>query len=318
MLNVWKIVLFTLLTFLASGCTSFWSSESDNSAKNSDTVVADMDVSKDSVESEDKSTSKAITIPAAPAPEQTKLVSEVQASQIAEQISLAQARTVERMAEIEAELRRQRETIKLLEQGLLTGIAPDDLKKSSEKKSENRAHQAPSAATEVDENIDVALGVTTSSPLGEPVLDADLLVSANNSEDSDVKLTNAGRFESSLAKAKSKYQASDFSGALADFADLSRRHGENIQDGVLRFWLGKCYMGLKEFATAREEFEAYLARAPKSSQVAEARLELARVLIRLGLKERAQNELKKVITEFDGQESAEVAAHELGSLQGAL
>jgi TolA-binding protein len=159
----------------------------------------------------------------------------------------------------------------------------------------------------------------TSSPLSQPVLDSDLLAKANgDGENPDLKLTNMGQFESLLAKAKGKYQSSDFSGSLADFADLSRRYGENFQEGVLRFWLGKCYLGLKEYATARQEFEAYISRAPKSSQVAEARLELSRVLLKLGLNERARNELKKVISDFEGQEAAEVAAHELGTLQGAL
>jgi TolA-binding protein len=317
MFNAWKILALIGLIGLTSSCNSFWSSDADNSSKPIETVSAEKDVSKTSTEISVKSADKEIT--AASAAEPSKGAPEIQAAQIAEQISLAQARTVERIAEIEAELRKQRETIKLLEQGLLTGIAPDDLRRSLDKKSEKRAQQASNAGSDVDENIDLALGVVTSSPLGEPVLDADLLRKANHEgENPEVTLASAGQFESSLAKAKAKYQASDFSGALADFADLARQHGENTKDGVLRFWLGKSYAGLKEHATARQELEAYLARAPKSSQVAEARLELSKILLRLGLKERAQNELKKVIADFDGQEPAEVAAYELGNLQGSL
>lgn len=315
MLKVCKILALISLAIGVSSCTSFWSSDDDHASKAKETVASEKGVSGSSNESADKPSSKEI----APAPEQAKVVSEVQAAQIAEQISLAQARTVERMAEIEAELRQQRETIKLLEQGLLTGIAPDDLKKNSEKKSEVKAKQASNGASELDENIEVALGVETPSPLGQPVLDSELLAKANSSgERPDASLISTGQFESFFAIAKAKYQSSDFSGALADFADLSRKHGENVQGGILRLWLGKSYVGLKEFPTARQEFEAYLAIAPKSSQVAEARIDLARVLLRLGLKERAQNELKRVISDFDGQESAEVAAHELGTLQGAL
>lgn len=317
MFNAWKILALIGLISLMASCNSFWSSDAGNSSKPIETVSAEKDVSEASSEISVKSTDKVITV--APAAEPSKGAPEIQAAQIAEQISLAQARTVERMAEIESELRRQRETIKLLEQGLLTGIAPDDLRRSLDKKSEKRAQQASNAGSDVDENIDLALGVVTSSPLGEPVLDADLLRKANHEgENPEVTLARTGQFESSLAKAKAKYQASDFSGALADFADLARQHGENTKDGVLRFWLGKSYAGLKEHATARQELEAYLARAPKSSQVAEARLELSKILLRLGLKERAQNELKKVISDFDGQEPAEVAAFELGNLQGSL
>ena len=44
-----------------------------------------------------------------------------------EQIELKQAKIWERMEELEDELRIQREKIKLLEQGLLTGIAPEKL-----------------------------------------------------------------------------------------------------------------------------------------------------------------------------------------------
>jgi TolA-binding protein len=308
MFKWWNILALTLLTGLVSNCAVFWSSEPEKSPKPSDTDAAEKAVSKSDKE-----------IPASSAAEQAKATSEAQTAQITEQISLAQARTVERMAEIEAELRQQKEQIKLLEQGLLTGIAPDDLKRSSGKKIDKASQHASNVHSEVDENIDVALGVVTSSPLSQPVLDSDLLAKANgDGENPDLKLTNMGQFESLLAKAKGKYQSSDFSGSLADFADLSRRYGENFQEGVLRFWLGKCYLGLKEYATARQEFEAYISRAPKSSQVAEARLELSRVLLKLGLNERARNELKKVISDFEGQEAAEVAAHELGTLQGAL
>jgi TolA-binding protein len=317
MFNAWKIAAFIGLIGFTVSCTSFWSSDADQSSKPIETVLTEKDVSKASSEISIKSADKEMTV--TPAAEPSKVASDIQAAQIAEQISLAQARTVERMTEIEAELRRQRETIKLLEQGLLTGIAPDDLRRSLDKKSDRRPQQASNAGSEVDENIDLALGVVTSSPLSKPVLDADLLLKANHEgENGEVTLASAGQFESSLAKARAKYQASDFSGALADFADLARKYGENTQDGVLRFWLGKCYAGLKEPATARQELEAYLARAPKSSQVAEARLELSRILLRLGLKERAQSELKKVISDFDGQEPAQVAAHELGNLQGSL
>jgi TolA-binding protein len=317
MFNAWKVLALILLISLTAGCTSFWSSDADDSAKPIETPSSEKDIRQASSEISVKSAGQELT--AAPATEPSKGVPDVQAAQIAEQISLAQARTVERMAEIEAELRRQRETIKLLEQGLLTGIAPDDLRRSLDKKTEKRAQQASNAGSDVDENIDLALGVVTSSPLGEPVLDADLLRKANHEgENPEVTLASAGQFESLFAKAKAKYQASDFSGALADFADLARKQGENTHDGVLRFWLGKCYAGLKDYGTARQELEVYLSRAPKSSQVAEARLELSKVLLRLGLKERAQNELKKVISDFDGQEPAEVAAHELGNLQGSL
>lgn len=317
MFNAYKLLALLVLVGFTASCTSFWSSDADHSSKPIETVSTEKDVSKASSEMSVNATDKEITVEQAAEP--LKTGSDIQAAQITEQISLAQARTVERMAEIEAELRRQRETIKLLEQGLLTGIAPDDLRRSLDKKSEKTSQQASNAGSDVDENIDLALGVQTSSPLGEPVLDADLLRKANHEgENPEVTLASAGQFESSLAKAKAKYQASDFSGALADFADLARKNGENTQDGVLRFWLGKCYAGLKEHATARQELEAYLNRAPKSAQVAEARLELSKVLLRLGLKERAQNELKKVISDFDGQEPAEVAAYELGNLQGSL
>lgn len=227
-------------------------------------------------------------------------------------ISLQQARILSRMSEIEGELKRQREKIRLLEQGLLTGIAPDDLRKSkSEKAFKGQSH------------VGLSMDHSEESALGSPNLEDVAVVdsSAKNNQSVDVSVVSEQKqksLEEKLRLVRDLYQASRFGVAISELASISREFGENTSDGQVRLWLGKCYARLKEFTTARVEIEAYLKGWPSGSSVAEARLELAKVYSSLGLKERARGELRRVMKDFAGQEPSEIASAEFNKMQGGL
>jgi TolA-binding protein len=211
-----------------------------------------------------------------------------------------QARTTARLDELESEIRRLREKVKLLEQGLLTGIAPDDLKKPKAGKS-----------AKADKNPPV---VTEASDLSKPEIE-DLSLPPKKSEavtEGDSALN--ARFQ----LAKEHYQAARFGLAVAELAGLSREFGPKAHDGAVKAWLGKSYLALKEYSTARGEFEYYLKEWPSGALIGDVRLGLAKTYFAMGLRERARVELKKVIKDFDGQEYSEIASAELQKMQGSL
>ena len=230
-----------------------------------------------------------------------------------DEISLKQARLMARMDEIENELKRQREKVRLLEQGLLTGIVPDDLKTGGGNKKNQKSGNHAAGKLPVE---DLFALESSSDGFTGPNLDGVDVNPDKKNRSSDTG--SASVLTTRMQIAKEHYQASRFGLAIAELAGMSREFGDKAGDGAVRLWLGKSYLGLKEYATARGEFEAYLKGWPSGEGVSSARLELARVYVGLGLKERARVELRRVIKDFDGQEVSEMASQELKNLQGNL
>jgi len=299
-------LIFVLAGSLFS-CASWWSSEQSELSSQKAVGTAETTETNDNSQQQVSAVNDSAVSSESPIrPEESKT----------DLMELSQARMVERINMLESELRRQREKIRLLEQGLLTGIAPEDLKQPEVKKLEEKKQEVTSIEAAKHEDLSRSDEGVEASPLPAVTLDPEVLPAPLAvAQVSEKKLNDPSKFETLLAKAKSKYQSSDFSAALADFAAISRDFGENYGDGVVRYWLGKCYMGLKEHGTARSELEAYIRISPSGSYIADARLDLAKSLWRLGLKERARNELKRIIKDFDGQEVAEIASHELNKWQ---
>jgi TolA-binding protein len=234
------------------------------------------------------------------------------ALKVSDEVFLQQARLMSRMGEIEDELKRQREKIRLLEQGLLTGIAPDGLKKSSH-------DHGQKLKTEKSAHLDDVEGQVLSAPI---IDELNLKVAESHSADSNTDDSNSdvnhSRLNDKFRLVQDLYQASRFGVAISELAAISRQFGENAGEGKLRVWLGKSYARLREFSTARVELEAYLKGWPSGSDVADVRLELAKVYAGLGLKERARGELRQVMKDFPGQESSDIASAEFSKMQGGL
>ncbi len=234
------------------------------------------------------------------------------ALKVNDEVFLQQARLMSRMSEIEDELKRQREKIRLLEQGLLTGIAPDGLKKSSHDNGQKLKTEKSAQLDDVEEQL-----------LSSPVIDEVKLKGAE-SHSADSKTgdsssdVNRSLLNDKFRLVQDLYQASRFGVAISELATITRQFGENAGEGKIRVWLGKSYARLREFSTARVELEAYLKGWPSGSDVAEVRLELAKVYVSLGLKERARGELRQVMKDFPGQESSDIASAEFSKMQGGL
>jgi TolA-binding protein len=312
----YKTIIIMQMVFILPSCVSWWSSESSKQQESDSQTAGEVESAGSSESSIAPSTDREIR---KELPDEMKLKAEgkvASSGDVTDQLGLAQARIIERMAEIELELRQQREQIKLLERGLITGIAPSDLKGTSNSKNDVKHELSGSDSMKWSDGVDDEI-FDKSSSLPSPILDpATLTAAGSNSQQSDESSSES--LQLALEQAKKIYQSGDFSKALASFAKISRDFGENSSEGILRYWFGKCYLGSKEFNTAKSEFENYLAIAPSGAYVADARLELARALANLGLNERARAEFRKVIKDFEGQEPAQIAVHELTSMQGAL
>jgi TolA-binding protein len=311
-----KLFLGLNIIMVLTSCVSWWASTPENKDHNS--AVA----SPTAQQSDDKTSQTDVGESSAAFDSQSKpqdIEDEKESEKnITDQLGLSQARISERMAEIESELKRQKETIKLLERGLLTGIPPSELKASGATGKKDSGAATAEEIEEVDDLLATSDSNTLKSSLKSPVLDPELLAQSSFSPDGKDEKPSEQALKAAMAKAQKQFQSGDFQRALAYFSEVSRTYGEQASSVSVRFWLGKCHSGLKDHANAKGEYEAYLSSSPMGSHAADARVELARTLSKMGLKERARSELKKVIKDFEGQEPAEIAAHELDTLQGAL
>lgn len=306
-----KILILTMM-LMTTSCASLWSTNDEESLKDQSAPVASAkkteEISDPTADTSEKNIS--LAKPSHSPAESEKGIS----ADVSDQLGLSQARMSERMSEIEAELKRQREQIKLLERGLLTGIPPSELRALSS----NDVNTGDASKKLVKEASYESEGDVVKTSLTAPVIDPELIGPLVDSKDvSDEKLAEQ-EFEAAMTRAKNLFQSGDFSKALSSFGEISRAFGDKGSAINVRFWLGKCYAGLKDYPTAKGEFEAYLAASPLGSNAAEARLDLARTLAKMGLKERARTELRRVLKDFEGQDSAEIAAYELSAMQGAL
>jgi TolA-binding protein len=118
--------------------------------------------------------------------------------------------------------------------------------------------------------------------------------------------------------AKDLYQASRFGLAIAELAQISKKFGPKVGDGEVKYYLGRSYLGMKEYLNARTELEAFIKDFPGNSNVGMAKLDLAKAYTGLNLRERARKELAGVAKDYEGREEGDIAANELKSLRGAL
>jgi TolA-binding protein len=215
-----------------------------------------------------------------------------------EGLELKQAKIWNRLDDLEEQIRVQKEQIKVLEQGLLTGIPPESLR--SKRKAE--------ASTKDQKD-----GESETSLLSKPKIDQVKVTNVSTSSSSD-----PDSYKVRIQVAKDYFQASRFGLAVAELAQIIKLFGEKAGEGEARFFLGRSYLGLKEYLTARTELETFIREFPNSNMNGVARLELARAYVGLNLGERARTELSKVAREYEGKEEGDIAVNDLKGLRGNL
>ena len=243
-------------------------------------------------------------------------------------VELKQARIWNRLDDLEDEVKVQRERIKLLEQGLLTGIAPEELKRepaprpkkiSARERSEDRDSDLDKPGAGKAKLVKLETNNSdggSDGPNMKPILDLPDHVVAEKSEDSPANSPDSYRVR--IQVAKDYYQASRFGMAVAELAQITRSFGPGAGEGEAKYWLGRSYLGLKEFGTAKGELDGFIAKYPQSEFVPNARLELGRCLIGMNLRDRARKEFAKIAKDYEGQDSGDIASAELRNLKGNL
>ncbi|MCX6124652.1 MAG: hypothetical protein NTV34_07870 [Proteobacteria bacterium] len=288
------LVQFFMVAILSEGCaTKLWpfSDESGRAQRNAEAIA----------KAEGNDTASPIASPSTgssaggPRPSSTQ------------EMDLKQAKIWNRLDDLEDMVRIQKEQIRLLEQGLLTGLPPEQMKR---RHGNNTKTNGSESKLEREGLVDQE---RTESIPPQPILGREDLKIAKESAADDPE-----GFRVKLQIAKDYFQGSRFGMAIAELAQISKTFGSKVGNGEPRLYLARSYLGLKEHMTARSELESFIKDFPSSEYMGVARLELARAYLGLNLRDRARKELASIANEYVGREEGDMAVNELKTLRGNL
>ena len=235
---------------------------------------------------------------------------------VRDEIELRQAKIWNRLDEMDEQLNAQKEQLKILEQGLLTGVPPEALRAGGGQVKQRKMGRGAGSTSLPEVTLDgesekKLISVNRMNKGEEPL-------GLHDSEIGNDTANVPDSYTVKLQVAKDYYQSGRFGLAIAELAQISKEFGMNAGKGEHLYWLGRSYLGLKEFATARTELDGFIKGKSDSALKPMARLELARCLEGLNLRERARKELSQIVRDYKGQEVSEMASMELKNLQGVL
>jgi TolA-binding protein len=198
------------------------------------------------------------------------------------ELELKDAQVWRRVDELEEEVMTLKQKLKVIEQGLVLGLMPEELKDPVEQKSKpNVAH----AETPKDVKL-----VAEEKVAEEPAADNEL-------------------YQKRLNQAQELYQQGNYGKAVVEFTSIGKEFPTS--DGGHLYWIGRSWGSLKEYQTARQFFLDFLKSYPNSSLAARGKLDLARVEMALGLRETALQRLRRIVQDHPYADAAELARMEL-------
>ncbi len=215
-----------------------------------------------------------------------------------------QARIWARLEEIQQEQSRQKSRISLLEKGLLLGVVPDELRNADDLEYERR--QKAKLQASVSKKSDSA------TPKPEPTLPSPPMNAPPE------KSNDRGQYEKDLAEAQDHFREGKYGRALVSFEAIGAKYPEEMTSGTHKYWVGLCWFNLKDYDAAQKSLNELVAKNSNSPWTPRAKLYIARIQIRNGLKEQGLQSLRKIIQDFGNDDAAEMARADIEGLKKDL
>lgn len=218
------------------------------------------------------------------------------------------AKLVTRIDEIEELHSRLKEKVRVLEKGFLLGLIPEEL----EKKYESIEDESRLADKKGKEKIGDLSDQKTKSENLEDKSD-----NSNHKEILDEDKIPED-YTSAIAGGHEQFRAGNYGRAVVEFTEVEKKFGDKIDGGSAKFWIAKSWIALKELNTAKAILAEFLDKNTKSSWLPRAKLELARIEWRLGLRDTAIKRLREIIDSHPYEDAAEMAKMEIDQLDQSL
>lgn len=210
----------------------------------------------------------------------------IPSTSVLDEIELKQAQLWTRIDELESMVQKQKQKIKVLEQGLMLGVVPDEVKKSIE----------ATAKEEVEDKSD-KVQVDSISNIDKKDMD---------------------QYNKEISEAKMLYHSGKFGKAYLEFAKIEKEYSSLSTNGEEIYWLGRCWAKLREFQSAKKYFETYIREYADSPLAVSAKYHLGTVEMEMGLKEIAVKRFQQIIKEHPYEGTAEAAKQALANFRNNL
>lgn len=202
-----------------------------------------------------------------------------------------------RVDELEEEVFRQKERLKLLEKGLLTGIAPDALSAKELPVPKSTLPEAPQLVEE-----------PAATP--EP--------SSLDSNPNELSLSEQEDYGKRLETARGFFTSARYGKAITEYEKILVAYGGKVDGGFIKYWIARSWRQLKEFSTAEEILNEVLEKHPASPWIPRVHYELAKVYIDANNLASAREKLKFIKNKYQYEDVSELATRELEELPKKL
>lgn len=221
-------------------------------------------------------------------------------TQLIDERELKIARLWSRVDELAEDHSRLKEKLRLLERGLTLGIIPDELK-ALDLKSSDRPSSPPA--------LSVGQGTTAKSK-GE----APATKSEGPTTEGPLSAQEEKAYQDAVVMAHEHFRSGRYGRAIVEYDSIGKKWGNRIPGAMYKYWVGKCWMELKEYSTARQIFNELITQFSSSPWVPRAKLEIGRSELRLGQNETAIRWFRDLIKDHPHADASELAQMELSNI----
>ncbi len=218
-------------------------------------------------------------------------------SQYTESLELKLAKLWGRFDELEIKVKKQAERIKILEQGLMLGVIPDELIKDK-----------LNLATDPNQDP-LGWGDAKPSPPPKPSPKVD---------QRQPHIKDKLSYDELLKKAQQAFSSGSYGPAIAYYQRIEKHYSARTAEGQTSFWIGLSWYYLKEFEQASEQFLHLINSRPTSPWIPKAKFYQAKISLLQGLPHKALKQFNELIAAYPNSDTSEMASYEIKLLKERL
>ncbi len=242
-----------------------------------------------------------------------------------DEFDLEMAKMNAKVSELISEQQALKARLKLIERGLVLGIAPDeisrdldaDLSNNQQKAEKNHKPSYPKLASTPgpDSDLEIEFVEQENSQKTLPQLEKidppthAEVIDSNSNQDSYLK---------DLAQAQDAFSSGQYGKAVALYEQLASKYQDSVKDGNHLYWIGLSWMNLKEYSSARRFFEELRTKYPSNAWIPRAMVHTAQMDIREGLNDQGVKLLRKVVELYPEEDAGQMARSEINQLEKKL
>ena len=218
------------------------------------------------------------------------------------------ARLQAQIEELKQTVKKQKETISVLEKSLVLGISPELYMDQQE----TLYNQDDPMNLLSDQESEFEAGSGTESESK----------SESESEESNFKLKEGSDFsnlnpelekntkdlETRVRYAKELYESGSYGQAIVEYSDILKNYPQKIE---YRYWVGSCWYKLKEYNLATKILQKYINDDPSSTLVPQAKLIVANSWLEQGYFDKAIKEYKAIIQSYPKDPVSKIAKQQI-------